>query len=158
MNIYTFKTAGPCVSSWLLEQQSWWWEKKHFIFHLQWFFVVKSMYICMCCVCAGICSVEHCTNPQTCVLFEDQKSCQCAPGYYSDKCDKSRLFIAGLDSLPSIVFCPNFSICLLLKQTCMNLFLHVQWIDIDQKKRLTQRLPQMGRSEEDVAIFSLSLL
>ncbi|XP_017274422.1 zona pellucida glycoprotein d [Kryptolebias marmoratus] len=46
----------------------------------------------MCTRVDGICSVEHCTNPTTCVLSEDQKSCKCAPGFYSDLCDKSAQF------------------------------------------------------------------
>uniref|UniRef100_A0A1A8I9H4 ZP domain-containing protein n=1 Tax=Nothobranchius kuhntae TaxID=321403 RepID=A0A1A8I9H4_NOTKU len=37
----------------------------------------------------GICSVEHCSDPTRCVLSEDQKSCRCAAGFYSDRCDKS---------------------------------------------------------------------
>ncbi|XP_013889501.1 zona pellucida glycoprotein d [Austrofundulus limnaeus] len=46
----------------------------------------------MCNRVDGICSVEHCTDPTTCVLSEDQRSCKCAPGFYSDLCDKSAQF------------------------------------------------------------------
>ncbi|XP_041853227.1 zona pellucida glycoprotein d isoform X2 [Melanotaenia boesemani] len=38
---------------------------------------------------ADVCRVEHCTDPTRCVLSEDQKSCKCNAGFYSEKCDKS---------------------------------------------------------------------
>ncbi|XP_015229576.1 PREDICTED: uromodulin-like [Cyprinodon variegatus] len=37
----------------------------------------------------GICSVEHCTDPTRCALSEDQRSCRCATGFYSARCDQS---------------------------------------------------------------------
>ncbi|RVE72344.1 hypothetical protein OJAV_G00060990 [Oryzias javanicus] len=40
----------------------------------------------------GTCSVQHCTDASRCVLSDDQKSCKCATGFYSDQCDKNAHF------------------------------------------------------------------
>uniref|UniRef100_A0A3Q2P7M3 Uromodulin-like n=1 Tax=Fundulus heteroclitus TaxID=8078 RepID=A0A3Q2P7M3_FUNHE len=43
----------------------------------------------VCLRAEGTCSVDKCTDPTRCVLSEDQKSCKCAAGFYSSRCDRS---------------------------------------------------------------------
>uniref|UniRef100_A0A3B4AUY2 Uncharacterized protein n=1 Tax=Periophthalmus magnuspinnatus TaxID=409849 RepID=A0A3B4AUY2_9GOBI len=37
----------------------------------------------------GLCSLQHCTNNDTCTVSKDQRSCKCVQGYYGDRCDQS---------------------------------------------------------------------
>uniref|UniRef100_A0A8C8DNC0 Zona pellucida glycoprotein d n=1 Tax=Oryzias sinensis TaxID=183150 RepID=A0A8C8DNC0_9TELE len=54
--------------------------------------VFALFFLSTCHSVQGTCSVQHCTDASRCVLSEDQKSCKCAIGFYSDQCDKNAHF------------------------------------------------------------------
>ncbi|XP_026990729.1 zona pellucida glycoprotein d [Tachysurus fulvidraco] len=73
---------------------------------LRTFYLSGSIILAICLLCnleevVGKCIPSKCTDPNTCILTEDEQGCKCAPGYFGDQCDQAVLMnvVCGKDAI-----------------------------------------------------------